>query len=97
LLCARELSRASRILVAAQPTRGIDLASTAFLHDLLRTLRREGGSVLLISADLDEILSLSDRIAVLYRGRLTPPEPRAAVDLTRLGRAMMGVAARTSG
>ncbi|MFH1143760.1 MAG: ABC transporter ATP-binding protein, partial [Candidatus Eisenbacteria bacterium] len=62
LLCARELSRSVRILVAAQPTRGIDLASTSYLHDLLRRFRDEGGSVLLISADLEEILALADRI-----------------------------------
>ena len=93
LLCAREMSRARGILVAAQPTRGIDLASTAFLHGLLRAVRRRGGSILLISADLDEIYELADRITVLYRGRLSPPLPRAEADIERLGRAMMGIRA----
>ena len=91
LLCARALSRRTPVLVAAQPTRGIDLASTRFLHQLLRAHRDAGGSVLLVSADLDEILALSDRVAVLYRGRLTSPRPRVAVDLEHLGRAMVGL------
>jgi len=93
LLCARELSRRRDVLVAAQPTRGVDLASTDFLHGVLRRFRDEGGSVLLVSADLDEILALSDRVAVLYRGRLSPPQQRDALDLARLGRAMMGLSA----
>jgi simple sugar transport system ATP-binding protein len=90
LLCARELSRAAGLLVASQPTRGIDLASTAFLHDQLRDWRAQGGSVLLLSADLDEILALSDRIGVLYRGRLSAPVPRAEAAVETLGRAMVG-------
>jgi len=90
LLCARELSRAAGLLVACQPTRGIDLASTAFLHDRLRAWRAQGGSVLLLSADLDEILALADRIAVLYRGRLSTPVPRAEAAVETLGRAMVG-------
>jgi ABC-type uncharacterized transport system ATPase subunit len=91
LLCAREFTTAARVLVASQPTRGIDIGSTRFLHDLLREYRAAGGSVLLISADLDEILALADRIAVLFRGRLSPPVERAAVDLEALGRAMVGI------
>ncbi|MBM3316289.1 MAG: ABC transporter ATP-binding protein [Candidatus Eisenbacteria bacterium] len=91
LLCARALDRPGPLLVAAQPTRGIDLASTAFLHGLLREYRAAGGSVLLISADLDEILALADRVAVLYRGRLGPARPRAECDLETLGREMVGV------
>jgi simple sugar transport system ATP-binding protein len=90
LLCARELSRAAGLLVACQPTRGIDLASTAFLHDQLRDWRAQGGSVLLLSADLDEILALSDRVGVLYRGRLSAPVPRAEAAVEPLGRAMVG-------
>ncbi|MBD3236677.1 MAG: ATP-binding cassette domain-containing protein [Candidatus Eisenbacteria bacterium] len=91
LLCARELSREPRVLVASQPTRGIDLGSSRFLHELLRALRAGGSGIVLISADLDEILALSDRVAVLYRGRLHGPWPRSAVDLAGLGRAMVGV------
>ena len=91
LLCARELSRSTAVVVAAQPTRGVDLGSTRFLHRLLREARDAGAAVLLISADLDEILSLADRIAVLYRGRMTPPVPRSEVDLAAIGNAMMGL------
>ena len=90
LLCARELSRTSGLLVACQPTRGVDHASTAFLHGLLRDWRAQGGTVLLLSADLDEILALSDRIGVLYRGRLSAPVPRAEAAVEPLGRAMVG-------
>jgi general nucleoside transport system ATP-binding protein len=90
LLCARELSRVTGLLVAAQPTRGIDLAGTAFLHDLLREWRAAGGAVLLVSADLEEILALADSIAVLYRGRLSAPIERSGATVESLGRAMVG-------
>ncbi len=92
LLCARELESGGTLLVAAQPTRGIDLASTRFLHDLLREFRDLGGSVLLISADLDEILALADRVVVLFRGGLSEPLLCEEASLERLGRAMVGLA-----
>ncbi len=91
LLCARELTRGGSVLVAAQPTRGVDIASIAFIHSTLREFRAAGGGVLLISADLDEILALSDRVAVLYRGRLGRAEARADVDMEGIGRAMVGL------
>jgi len=97
LLCARELLRGRRLLIANQPTRGIDITSTAFVHTVLRDFRATGGSVILISADLDEILALADQVAVLYRGRLGAAAPRADLDVEALGRAMVGlVAARRS-
>jgi general nucleoside transport system ATP-binding protein len=92
LLCARELLRGRGLLVANQPTRGIDITSTAFVHATLRDFRAAGGSVVLISADLDEILALSDRVAVIYRGHLGPASPRAGLDLEAVGRAMVGIA-----
>jgi simple sugar transport system ATP-binding protein len=85
------MSRGRGLIVACQPTRGIDIASTAFLHERLREFRAGGGSVLLVSADLDEILALADRVAVIYRGRLGPAVPRTRADLETLGRAMVGV------
>jgi simple sugar transport system ATP-binding protein len=91
LLCAREFTTAARVLVASQPTRGIDIGSTRFLHDLLREYRAAGGSVLLISADLDEILALSDRIAVVYEGRIMDIVPRDAATPEKLGLLMAGV------
>ena len=70
VIVARELSHAVRVLIAAQPTRGLDVGSIEFIHNQIIALRDQGAGVLLVSAELDEILSLSDRIGVLYRGRL---------------------------
>jgi general nucleoside transport system ATP-binding protein len=70
VIIARELSREVKLLVVAQPTRGLDVGSIEFIHKQIIELRDKGVGVLLVSAELDEILSLSDRIGVLYRGRL---------------------------
>ncbi|HEX8967473.1 MAG TPA: ATP-binding cassette domain-containing protein, partial [Chloroflexota bacterium] len=70
VVLARELNRGGRLLVAAQPTRGVDVGSTEFIHRKLVAARDAGTAVLLISAELDEILSLADRVAVIYRGRI---------------------------
>ena len=67
---ARELTGEVNALVVAQPTRGLDVGSIEFIHRQIIELRDQGVAVLLVSAELDEILSLSDRIGVLYRGRL---------------------------
>ena len=78
----REFSRALRLLVAAQPTRGVDVGSTEFIHRRILAARDGGAAVLLISAELDEILALSDRVAVLYhQGRLA--RCGKAAELTR--------------
>ncbi len=70
VIIARELSGDVKVLVAAQPTRGLDVGSIEFIHSQIIELRDRGVGVLLVSAELDEILALSDRIGVLYRGRL---------------------------
>ena len=70
VIIAREFSRGGRLLVAAQPTRGVDVGSTEFIHRKLVDARDHGMGVLLISAELDEVMSLADRIAVMYRGRI---------------------------
>ena len=70
VIIARELAGDVRVLVVAQPTRGLDVGSIEFIHKQIIELRDRGVAVLLVSAELDEILSLSDRIGVLYRGRL---------------------------
>jgi simple sugar transport system ATP-binding protein len=70
LLVARELELEPRVLVAVNPTRGLDVAATREVHQRLLAARSDGVAVLLISTDLDEILELADRVAVLYRGRL---------------------------
>lgn len=69
LLVGRELSKSPRLLVANQPTRGLDVAATQAIRELLLRARDQGMAILLVSADLDEILELADRIAVMYRGK----------------------------
>jgi simple sugar transport system ATP-binding protein len=70
LIVARELSRPIKLLIAAQPTRGLDVGSIEFIHKRLIEKRDDGAAVLLVSAELDEIMSLSDRIAVMYEGKV---------------------------
>ncbi len=70
VIVAREFDQNPKLLIAAQPTRGIDVGSIEFIHQRLLQARDEGKAVLLVSADLEEILSLSDRIAVMYEGRI---------------------------
>jgi ABC-type uncharacterized transport system ATPase subunit len=70
LIVARELSRPIKLLIASQPTRGLDVGSIEFIHKRLVEKRDEGAAVLLVSAELDEIMSLSDRIAVMYEGKI---------------------------
>jgi simple sugar transport system ATP-binding protein len=70
LILARVLSRRPRVIVAAQPTRGLDVGAIEYVHEQLLAQRQRGAGVLLISEDLDEILSLADRVVVLYEGRI---------------------------
>jgi simple sugar transport system ATP-binding protein len=70
LIVSRELSREPKLIIASQPTRGVDIGAVEFLHNLLLKLREQGKGILLISAELDEIMSLSDRILVLYEGEI---------------------------
>ena len=81
VIIARELSGEPRLLVVAQPTRGLDVGSIEFIHRRIVEMRDAGAAVLLVSAELDEIFSLSDRIGVLFRGRLVGDYPR--VDASR--------------
>ena len=67
---ARELSAEPRLLLASQPTRGVDIGATEFIHRQLMKARSEGKAVLLVSADLDELLALSDRIGVMFKGKI---------------------------
>jgi simple sugar transport system ATP-binding protein len=93
VLLARALSRGPRALVAAQPTRGLDVGACAYVHARLRELRDGGGGVLLVSEDLDELLALADRIVVLYAGRIIGELPRPAATPRALGLLMTGHAA----
>jgi simple sugar transport system ATP-binding protein len=90
-LLAREIARDPTILLAAQPTRGIDVGATEFIHGQFLALRASGGAVLLISEDLEELFALSDRIAVLYRGRIMADMPVAEATVERVGLLMAGV------
>jgi simple sugar transport system ATP-binding protein len=80
-------------LIAAQPTRGIDVGSIEFIHQQIVAKRDEGVAVLLVSAELDEILALSDRIAVIFQGRILDVVDRAAATREGLGLLMAGVKA----
>jgi len=93
VVLARELSAAPSVLVLAQPTRGLDVGAVADLHERMRDAAASGVAVLLISSDLNEILQLSDRIAVIYRGRIQGELSRAEADPERLGLLMGGVSA----
>ncbi|MBM7516999.1 ABC transporter ATP-binding protein [Nocardioides nitrophenolicus] len=93
VVLARELSAAPSVLVLAQPTRGLDVGAVADLHQRMREAAASGVAVLLISSDLNEILQLSDRIAVIYRGRIQGELSRAEADPERLGLLMGGVSA----
>ncbi len=91
VIVAREFSRPVKLIVAAQPTRGIDVGSIEFIHSQLIHLRDEGAAVLLVSAELDEILALADRIAVMYRGQIIAILSREEATRERLGLLMAGV------
>lgn len=90
LIVARELSRNPTLLVASQPTRGVDIGAIEFIHRSLILARDKGCAVLLVSADLSEILSLSDRIAVIYEGRIVGTVDAAQADEKKIGMMMTG-------
>ena len=91
VVLARELSRNPRVIVAAQPTRGLDIGATEYVREQLLVERRKGAAILLISEDLDEILALSDRIAVIYEGQIMDIVPRESATPEKLGLLMAGV------
>jgi general nucleoside transport system ATP-binding protein len=90
LILGRTLSLDPHFILAAQPSRGLDVGAVAYVHQRLVEARNRGSSVLLISDDLDEILALSDRIAVIYRGRISAPIGRGQVSIKELGLMMAG-------
>jgi simple sugar transport system ATP-binding protein len=97
LIVGREMSGAPKLLIAAHPTRGVDVGAQAAIWDLLRAARADGLAVLLISADLDELIGLSDSLTVILRGRLvsTGIDP-ADVTPEQLGSAMTGAGGETA-
>jgi simple sugar transport system ATP-binding protein len=90
LVLARELGRNPRVLLLAQPTRGVDVGGIDFIHRRILAARAEGKAVLLISADLDEVMELADRIAVLFEGRIVGEVDAAQADAQTLGLWMTG-------
>ncbi|ADI07776.1 putative ABC transporter [Streptomyces bingchenggensis BCW-1] len=92
LIVGREMSHRPRLLIAAHPTRGVDVGAQAQIWDQIREARREGLAVLLISADLDELIGLSDTLRVIYRGRLVADADPATITPEELGSAMTGAA-----
>jgi len=90
VVVAREFDQNPKLLIAAQPTRGIDVGSIEFIHQRLLQARDDGKAILLVSADLEEILSLSDRIAVMYGGQIVGILNPAEATEARLGLMMTG-------
>jgi simple sugar transport system ATP-binding protein len=95
IVIAREMggARDFRVLLAAQPTRGVDVGAIEFIHSQLRAARAAGKAVLLVSADLTEVLALSDRIAVMYGGKIVALVDGATASAEKLGPYMTGAAA----
>jgi ABC-type uncharacterized transport system ATPase subunit len=91
VVLARELSRQPRVLIAAQPTRGVDIGATEYVHAQLLEQREKGTAILLISEDLDEVMALSDRIAVIYEGQIMGIVDGATATPEQLGLLMAGV------
>ncbi|MDK2981727.1 MAG: ral nucleoside transport system ATP-binding protein [Chloroflexota bacterium] len=91
LVLAREISRNPRAIIAAQPTRGLDIGATEYVRGQLLEQRKAGTAILLISEDLDEIFALSDRIAVIYEGKIMDVLPREEATSEKIGLLMAGV------
>jgi ABC-type uncharacterized transport system ATPase subunit len=90
VLLARVLARDPKVIVAAQPTRGLDVGATNYVRSQLLNARARGAAVLLISEDLDEILALADTIVVMYEGTMSEPISRDQADTEHIGLLMAG-------
>ena len=90
-LLARELAWDPLVLLAAQPTRGLDVAAAQFVHQQFLELRAKGRGLLVISEDLEELFALSDRIAVMFEGRVMAVLPIAEATVRKVGMLMAGV------
>jgi simple sugar transport system ATP-binding protein len=90
VVLAREFSRNPKLIIACQPTRGLDVGATEYVRSKLVDMRNNGCAVLLISADLDEIWALSDRIAVIYEGRIVAVKDPQKTSESELGLLMAG-------
>ncbi len=90
VILARETSERPQLMIAVHPTRGLDIGATEAVHKLLVDQRNAGAAILLISEDLDELLSLSDRVAVMYEGRIVGEMPAEGADIHAIGLLMAG-------
>ena len=90
VVIARELAAEPKLLIASQPTRGVDVGSIEFIHSRIVEARDRGAAVLLVSAELDEVLGLADHVAVMYDGRLVAQMPAEGIDRGHVGRLMAG-------
>ena len=90
LILAREISGGPSLMIAVHPTRGLDVGATEAVHKLLIKQRESGAAIMLISEDLDELLSLSDRLAVMYEGKIVGEMPAEGADIQRIGLMMAG-------
>ena len=90
VVLARELPRSPKVLIAHNPTRGLDIGATEYVHTQLIEQKNSGVGVLLFSLDLDEILSISNRIAVIYEGRIMAVIAREDADVDHIGMLMGG-------
>ena len=101
VVVAREMSRSLRLFIAAQPTRGVDVGSIEFIHGRIIHERDVGTAVLVVSSELDEVVGLADRIAVMYSGRIlaivSPDTPREEIGLLMAGITGSGAPAAPAG
>jgi simple sugar transport system ATP-binding protein len=91
VIVARELSRGTKLLIASQPTRGLDVGSIEFIHQRIVQARDAGLAVLLVSSELDEILALADRVAVMFKGQIIDTLPIAQATREKIGLLMAGI------
>jgi len=97
VIVAREFSRPIKLLVASQPTRGLDVGSIEYIHKRIVEKRDEGTGVLLVSPELDEIMELADRIAVMYRGKIVAVVPGSEATKEQIGLLMAGITPEADG
>jgi ABC-type uncharacterized transport system ATPase subunit len=95
IVIAREMGGAYDVLLASQPTRGVDVGAIEFIHATLRAAREAGKAILLVSAELSEVLALADRVVVMYGGRIVATLPRHEATEERLGPLMTGATETT--
>ena len=91
IVLAREITEHSKLIIASQPTRGLDIGATQFVRQVLMEQRNEGKSVILISADLEEIMQLSDRVAVMFGGKIVGILKKEEAELEKIGLLMGGI------